>query len=139
MDDQILTFIKDFLWAPLLGLVAWAWKTNEDAHKALAAEQKAMRDSELALRKDTSTGHSVLNDKIMEHIDDQVREVRLFVIQEDAKLMAELGTQRGHIGKIFDKMDIASKRSEDQHIETLQAIHALANTMHQSLAQKADK
>ena len=91
------------------------------------------------LQAELSKGHSKLNDRIMEHIDDQVREVRLFVIAEDTKLMAELGTQRGHIGKIFDKMEIESKRREDQHIETIQAIHALSNTMHQALAGKADK
>ena len=91
------------------------------------------------LQAEVSKGHSKLNDKIMEHIDDQVREVRLFVIQEDAKLMAELGTQRGHIGKIFDKMEADTKRREDQHIETIQAIHALSNTMHLALSQKVDK
>ena len=134
-DTDVLSLLGDivkWLSAPMFGLIAWAWSRNQKEHDDMALAQRN-------LQAELSKGHSKLNDRIMEHIDDQVREVRLFVIAEDTKLMAELGTQRGHIGKIFDKMEIESKRREDQHIETIQAIHALSNTMHQALAGKADK
>ena len=129
---SLLGEVVKWLSAPMFALIAWAWSRNQKEHDDMALAQRT-------LQAEVSKGHSKLNDKIMEHIDDQVREVRLFVIQEDAKLMAELGTQRGHIGKIFDKMEADTKRREDQHIETIQAIHALSNTMHLALSQKVDK
>ena len=134
-ETDVLSLIGDIIkWlsVPVFGLIAWGWNRNDKEHDNMALAQRN-------LQAEVSRGHSTLNDRIMEHIDAQVRDVRLFVIQEDTKLMAELGTQRGHIGKIFDKMEVQSKRSEDQHIETLNAIHALSNTMHQALAGKADK
>ena len=134
-DTDVLSLLGDivkWLSAPMFGLIAWAWSRNQKEHDDMAQAQRN-------LQADVSRGHSTLNDRMMQHIDDQVREVRMFVVAEDAKLMAELGVQRGHIGKIFDKMETASKRSEDQHIETLNAIHALSNTMHLALSQKADK
>ena len=138
-DHDVLAFIKDFLWAPLLGLVAWAWHRNEKEHDMIrAAHTKAMEHVD-HLKSNTSSGYSILNDRVMEHIDKQINEVRTFVIQEDAKLIAEISVQRGHIGKIFDKMEAQSIRSEDRHSETMQAIHHLATTMHQALAQKADR
>lgn len=47
-------------------------------------------------------------------------------------LKAELSTQRGHIGKIFDKLESNSQRAEDRHHELLQALH-------EGLSRKADK
>lgn len=131
-DNDLMAFVKDFIWAPLLGLVAWAWSRNEKEHDRLRSAIEKQREQ-------VSTGSSTLNDRIMEHIDDQVRDTRAFVVAEDAKLMAELGVQRGHIGKLFDKLEQHGLRSEDRHSETMAAIHSLATTMHQALAQKADK
>lgn len=139
MEEPIITFIKDFVWAPLLGLVAWAWTRNEKEHETLRQANQELADKASAIRQNTSDGYSTLNDRIMDHIDSQVKEVRMFVIAEDTKLMAELGVQRGHIAKIFDKMESHAQRSEDRHVETLQAIHHLATTMHQALANKQDK
>lgn len=129
---DIFKAIAAFVTVILLPLLGWAWNRNEKEHEA-------MRTLAEQVRNNTSNGYSVLNDKVMEHIDKQVTDVRHFVVQEDAKLMTELGVQRGHIGKVFDKMEAHAQRSEDRHIETMNAIHALANTMHTALAQKADK
>lgn len=139
MDGSVVMFIKDYLWAPLLALVAWAWNRNEKEHEMLRESVKDLSDKVVHTRQNTSDGYSTLNDRIMNHIDAQVKEVRMFVIAEDTKLMSELGVQRGHIGKIFDQMAAQERRSEDRHVETLGAIHALATQMHQALATKADK
>lgn len=132
MDDPIISFIKDFLWAPVLGLVAWAWTRNEKEHDMMRQDNRRLEDSMLQ-------SGSTLNDRIMEHIDSQISEVKSLVREEDRKLSEEQATQRGHIGKIFDKMEAHAQRSEDRHVETLNAIHSLATTMHQALAGKADK
>ncbi len=44
----------------------------------------------------------------------------------------EQNIQRSHIGKLFDKMEANSQRSEDRHHELLKAIH-------EGLSRKADK
>lgn len=139
MDEPILNFIKDFLWAPALGVIAYAWNRNEKEHESIRLAAKEASDKAIAIRQHTSDGYSTLNDRIMEHIDSQVKDVRMFVVAEDTKMMAELGVQRGHIAKIFDKMELHAQRSEDRHVETLNAIHQLASTMHQALANKVDK
>jgi hypothetical protein len=132
MDDPLMSLVRDFSWAPTLGLVAWAWKRNEKEHDD-------MRAAALKAEASTQTLGSHLNDRLTDHIDEQVKDVRVFAVAEDAKLMAELGVQRGHIDKIFDKLEAHGQRSEDRHIETMNAIHTLATTMHQALAQKADR
>lgn len=139
MDGTILLFIKDYLWAPLLGLIAWAWNRNEKEHESLKAKVDAITEKTTNLRQHTSDGYSLLNDRIMNYIDAQVKETKLFVVAEDTKLMQELSTQRNHIAKIYDKLEETSRRSEDRHLETLAEIRNLSTTMHQSLAQKADK
>jgi len=138
-DNDVVAFIKDFLWAPLLGLIAWGWSRNEKDHDELRKKHEAIRAHHEDLRDQVSTSQSKLNDRMMEHIDDQVRETRAFVVVEDGKLMAELGVQRGHIGKIFDKMEQSAIRADDRHTEVMRAIHDLSTTMHQALANKADR
>lgn len=139
MDGSVVMFIKDYLWAPLLALVAWAWNRNDKEHEMLRESVKELSEKVVNTRQHTSDGYSVLNDRIMDHIDQQVKEVRMFVIAEDTKLMAELGVQRGHIAKIFDKIEAQSQRSEDRHLETLSEIRNLSTVMHMALATKADK
>ena len=134
-DTDVFTILKDvasWLSAPVFALVAWAWNKNDREHEAMRTAQEAMRKSHEELARKMSDSGSKLNDRIMDHIDDQVKETRIFVVQEDTKLMAELTVQRGHIGKIFDKLEEASHRSEDRHRELLTAIHT-------GLAGKADK
>lgn len=139
MDGTILLFIKDYLWAPLLGLIAWAWNRNEKEHESLKSKVAELADKAADIRQHTSDGYSLLNDRIMNYIDVQVKETKLFVVAEDTKLLNELSTQRNHIAKIYDKLEDNSRRSEDRHLETLAEIRNLATTMHQSLATKADK
>ena len=153
MSDDVFAILKGLLsWASTiaLGLIAWGWKTNAEEHKMLAQSIKENAEKAAALRQHTSDGYSKLNDKIMEHMDMQQREMRAFVMAEDAKLIAEGNTARSHIAKLFDKIEAQTlrteeqrsedrKRSEDRHNETMAAIHALANTMHTALAGKADK
>lgn len=136
---DVVAFIKDFLWAPLLLLIGFVWNLNEKKHDAHSVEAKAIRDDFTKLKEASAMGYSNLNDRIMEHVDGRMRETIAFVQAEDAKLMGELSMQRGHIGKIFDKMEAQSQRSEDRHLETMNAIHTLATTMHQALAAKADR
>lgn len=136
---EVLKGLAQWASAIAIGLVGWAWKKNEEEHEKLRQSAKELSDKASAIRQNTSDGYSTLNDRIMTHIDSQVKEVRMFVVAEDTKLLAELGVQRGHIAKIFDKMEAHAQRSEDRHVETLSAIHQLATTMHQALANKADK
>lgn len=131
-DSNLLDFLKEWVILPAAVILGWAWNRNEKEHEA-------MREAASQIRENTSSGYSVLNDRVAEHIDKQVADVRAFVIHEDAKLMAELSVQRGHIGKLFDKMEENNRRSEDRHLETMAAIHSLATTMHTALATKADK
>jgi hypothetical protein len=142
MNSEVFDILKELLsWASgvALALVAWAWKTNAEEHKMLHAQIKEAADKTADVKQRTSDGYSTLNDRIMEHMDAQQREMRAFVMTEDAKLLAETTINRSHIAKIFDKIEAQAQRSEDRHVETLQAIHTLATTMHTALATKADK
>ena len=113
-------FIKDWVWAPVMGLIAWAWNHNEKEHEMLRSQAEKLQGN-------TSTGYSVLNDRVMEHIDKQVTDVRAFVVSEDVKLMNELSVQRNHIAKLFDKLEQHSKDSFQRHIELMNAINSKAD------------
>lgn len=132
MDDTTVAFIKDFLWAPLLGLVAWVWKWNHDEHKALWKATEKLRDS-------TAVSYSTLNDRIMDHVDARVTDTLKFVREEDAKIMLEMTMQRNNIAKLFDKIEEHGQRSETRHNEVLNTLREMTNSFHQALAQKADK
>lgn len=135
MSQEAFNLLKDivgWLAAPLLGLVVWAWKRNEEEHKMLfEANQRT--------RQDTSDSHSRLMDKFMEHVDDKNRETLGYVRAEDKKLMEELSVQRSHIAKLFDKLEDHGHRSENRHLEMLTELRNMSNQMHQALATKADK
>ena len=129
MDDSVLHFIKDWLWAPLIGLVAWAWNRNEREHNDLRAIHTD-------LTKDTSKGYSTLNDRIMGHVDERVEEVK----QDHGKRIEKIN---GHIEKLFENAEkdraafrealtVHSNQSTERHIELMQAIHV-------GLAGKADR
>ena len=128
-DNDLIAFIKDFIWAPLLGLVAWAWSRNEKEHDML-------RSSHEALRANQSTGYSTLNDRVMGHVDERVDEVK----SDHGKRIDKIND---HIAKLFenaekdraafrDALTLHSRDSQDRHIELLKAIHT-------GLAGKADK
>lgn len=132
LDEPVISFIKDFLWAPLLGLVAWAWSRNEKEHEALKAKTDRLETGML-------TASSGLNDRIMEHIDVQIGEVKQLVKDEDNKLAMEQATQRNHIGKLFDKIETHAQRSEDRHNEMMGVLRNMTESFHVALSKKADK
>ena len=123
-EFNLIDFIKDFLWAPILGLVAWAWNRNEKAHDDLRESHEKLSDS-------THTGHSTLNDKIMEYVDSQISEVKGEQRRRSDKL-AE------HIEKLFSNAELDRKEfskvmadhredSYKRHIELLHAINSKAD------------
>lgn len=143
MDDSVVHFVKDWLWAPLLGLVAWAWNRNEKEHEALRIKSEKLEEGML-------TASSGLNDRIMEHIDVQISEVKTLVRDEDRKLSEEQLIARGHIAKLFEKIEETRKdttaalasnaaRAEDRHHEVLGVLREMTNSFHVALSQKADK
>lgn len=118
LDDSVMNFIKDWLWAPLLALVGWAWHRNEQEHDDLwKAHDK--------LKEQSSEGHSKLNDKLMEHVD--LRFEASLQMMRDGDLR-----NSDHIAKIYDKLEQHGQRSEDRHRELMLALHT-------GLSAKADK
>lgn len=128
-ENDVLNFIKDFVWAPLLALVGWAWHRNEQEHQAIRAAHEKLKDS-------TSQGHSTLNDKFMEHVDLRLEATMKLMREEDNR-------NRDHIARLFDKIEETRRdttnalaqhalRSEDRHSELMTALH-------NGLAKKADK
>ena len=131
-----LKWVFSVLLAPLL---VWIWRKHEKDHDNIDADRKELWRATRQLEEAMATSSSKLNNRIMTHIDEQISDIKVLVRDEDNKLAAEQSLQRGHIGKIFDKIEAHAQRSEDRHVETLSAIHSLATTMHQALATKADK
>jgi hypothetical protein len=85
---------------------------------------------------------NMLNSKIKDnklHHDSQLLSIKEDLEKRIVGNTHEADTQRGHIAKLFDKLEENGRRSEDRHVETLHAINALSTTMHQALATKADK
>lgn len=116
MSQEVFELLKEiagWLSAPLIGLVVWAYKKNEEEHKMLFSANSQ-------LRQDASDGHSKLMDKFMEHVDDKNRETLGYVRAEDKKLMEEVLIQRQNIAKLFDKIESHAQRSEDRHRELMQ-------------------
>lgn len=99
-DNDILSFIKDWLWAPLLGLIGWAWSRNEKAHDMLWSKHDAIRE-------DASKGHSLLNDRLMEHIDAQVADVKDQNRRQSDKFA-------DHITKLFENAEKDRQRYNEQ-------------------------
>lgn len=121
MDDNVFNFIKDWLWAPLLGLVAWAWNHNKEAH-----------------------------DEIYRYVDKRNKELQSHIDAEDTKLNTEITRQRDVSAKLFEKVEELrkdtnlalsdhAKRSEERHSEVLGVLREMTNAFHVALSQKADK
>ncbi len=66
-DDVVITFIRDWLWAPLLALVAWAWdhhtKRVDKLHKYVD-DQCEKINSEVLRQRDVS---GKIFEKLEEH------------------------------------------------------------------------
>lgn len=149
-ENEVVTFAKEWVWPAVVGVgtiaagaAKWLWQRNEKEHDELRQQAKQKHDELLyaiekqrkdyeRLKESASQGHSQLNDRLMEHVDTRVDEAIKFAREEDGRLMAELAMHRGHIAKLFDKLEDHARRSEDRHLELLQAIHV-------GLAGKADK
>lgn len=131
-DDNLISFIKDFVWAPVLGLIAWAWNRNEKEHDKL-------RDKAERLEEGMLTASSGLNDRIMEHIDVQISQVKQMVRDEDTKLAQESTIARTNIAKLFDKLEQHGQRSEDRHNEMMGVLRNMTESFHIALSKKADK
>ena len=123
-DFNLFDFIKDFIWLPALGIVAWAWKRNEKEHDML-------RDSHEKLSDSTHVGQSTMNDKIMEYVDTAITEVKDDQRRRSDKLA-------GHIERLFQNAEADRKEmskvmadhredSYKRHIELLHAIHGKAD------------
>jgi hypothetical protein len=123
-DDSILSFVKDFIWAPLLGLVAWAWSRNQKEHDDLWAAHETLRSG-------TTSGHSVLNDRIMEYVDTVTGDLRHQSRRQSDKA-------NDHIVKLFANAELDRKEFHHQmdamrsdnfarHIELMNAIHVKAD------------
>lgn len=132
MENELMNFIKDFLWAPLLGLIAWAWKWNADEHLSLRKSQEKLKET-------TAVSYSSLNDRIMTHVDGRIAETIRFVRDEDAKIMVEMSTQRTNIAKLFDKLEDHGRHSENRHNEVMGVLREMTQSFHHALNQKADK
>lgn len=128
-EADAFSFIKDYIWVPASALVGFFWKHNERQHEKLWEATEALRNH-------TSDGYSTLNDRVMEHIDGTVAEIK----DENRRRIDKMDE---HITKLFenaekdratfrDALDNYARRSEERHIELLQTIHV-------GLAQKADK
>lgn len=128
-EAEAFGFIKDYLWVPAAALVGFFWKHNEREHDKLwEATDK--------LRAHTSDGYSTLNDRVMDHIDVTVSEIK----NENRRRIDKMDQ---HITKLFENaekdrstfreaLENYARRSEERHIELLQTIHT-------GLAGKADK
>lgn len=142
MDSAVFDVLKGLLsWASGIAilLIGFAWKLNAEAHKELHARAEEAMKSALQARQDASDSHSVLMDRFVEHVDAKNKETLGYVRAEDKKLMEEVLIQRQNVAKLFDKLEDHGRHSENRHLEVLSELRSLSNTMHQSLAQKADK
>ena len=78
---------------------------------------------------------NMLNNKITEHkstLEKQIEASHTTLSKRIDEANEETDTQRGHIAKIFDKLDDMRSESQKRHIELMTAIHT-------GLDKKADK
>ena len=109
-DGSIATFINEWLWAPLLGLISWAWSHHSKRVDDLRKESK-------------------------KHVD----ELRAHVDLQDNGIREEVNRQRDVSGKLFDKLDEHARRSEERHIELLNRQQDMLSALHEGLSRKEDK
>lgn len=153
MSDEVFDILKGLLqWASAIAvaLIAWGWKHNEEAHKALAGKADDAMAAALKARQDASDSHSILMDKIVAHVDESVQKAIDYVKEEDGKLHDEANVHRQHITKLFENaekdrelfrtmLSENKQRSEDRHLELLNAIHQQHSEIYKALSKKVDK
>ena len=150
MSQEVFDFIKDIIWAPLMGLVGYFFVRNQKEHDMLWKAHNKRIEEIQAVRKDAGDSHSSLMDRIVTHVDDSVGKALASMQEEDSKLHAENQIMRGHIEKLFenaekdrmafrDMLTMHVQRSEDRHIELLKGQQDMITLIHNGLAQKVDK
>ncbi len=102
-DVGMLKTILDYAWTVVLALIGVVWRQQS------ARIDDAASDAAKALE-----AHMQSDDR------------RFQALHEEQNL------QRQHIAKLFDKLEEHSRRSEDRHVELLNALHI-------GLSNKADK
>lgn len=121
MSAEALLIVKEFIWAPLIGLIGWGWhhvnKRIDDSDAKISQSYSKMERCEADMRIHADDRHS----QSMAYIDKRYFEVD-----------TEMGRQRDVSAKIFDKLENMQKRGEDRHLELLHALH-------EGLSKKADK
>ena len=139
VDDSVIEVGKWVVGVVVVPALAWFWRKHEQEHDSIKRTHKAIWAKTDKLEEGMLTASSGLNDRLVEHIDVQVRDTKAFVVAEDNKIIAEVTRQRDVSAKIFDQLAENNRRSEDRHNETMGAIHNLAMAMHEGLAKKVDR
>jgi len=114
MSAETVIFIKEFIWAPLLALIGWAWHHVNKRGDDLAAE---LKKSEADMRL---------------HVDDRHMQSMVYIDKRTLEMNIEIDRQRDVSAKIFDKLEVMQRRGEDRHTELL-------NAFHEGLSKKVDK
>lgn len=114
MSAEALFIVKEFIWAPLIGLIGWGW------------HHVNKRSDDLSSRIDKSEADMRV------HIEDKYSQSIGYIDKRAFELNTEIDRQRDVSAKIFDKLESMQKRGEDRHLELLHALH-------EGLSKKADK
>ena len=121
MSAEALFIVKEFIWAPLIGLIGWGWhhvnKRIDDSDSKINQNSQKMERCEADMRT---------------HADERHSQTMIYVDKRSFELNMEIDRQRDVSAKIFDKLENMQKRGEDRHLELLHALH-------EGLSKKADK
>ena len=121
MPAETFIFIKEFVWAPLIGLIGWGWhhvnKRIDDSESKISQHDHKMKRCEAGMRM---------------HAEDRHSQTMIYIDKRSYELNTEIDRQRDVSAKIFDKLEMMQKRGEDRHLELLHALH-------QGLSTKVDK
>ena len=150
VDDSFIDNAKWLISVLIIPFAVWFWRKHEKDHEVIDEDRRELWKASRRLEDSMLTASSGLNDRIMEHIDVQITEVKQLVRDEDRKLTEEQHIQRGHIGKLFEKIEETRKdttqalaanaaRAEDRHNEVLGVLREMTTSFHVALNQKADK
>lgn len=139
LDENVVEVVQWIAVAIGVPAIGWFWRRHEKEHEKIDEEHVKLWAKTDKLETGMLTASSGLNNRIMEHIDVQISEVKQLVRDEDRKLSEEQATQRGHIGKLFDKIEAHAQRSEDRHNEMMGVLRTMTESFHVALSKKQDK
>lgn len=97
--------VLQLMWAPFLALVALVWRQQNGATNQRLDSCNASIKAQAEAQAQALLRHGLEDEKAFEAVHE------------------ELQTQRGHIAKLFDKLEEHSRRSEDRHLELLKSLH----------------